>query len=1073
MIHRNRKKALALAISSALISMVAHAQEQQAGPAASPDETVEEVVVKGVRASQAKAVDIKRNNVNIVDSIVAEDIGKLPDTTITDSLQRVTGVQIKREANEGTSLNIRGMPQVLTTLNGEQFLSPWNITDVGANYSDVPATLIRGVDVYKSQSASAIAGGISGVVDLKTIKPLSMKEGWTGSLKLEASQGSLSKKEIKKDGTSGTRDPDDNESFFVGYKNDDHRIGANLSGFRSTTYNANYSTFVNSQFAFLDKQNGTPTDPLDLDGDGDKVNDWYLAPESYGVTSSFVTREREGGSFSIEAGVTDNLTLRGDAFYTRMDQYERGVEASFGGKNNAFAYDVNGSPIAPEGTYGPDYHQPVGVNGQAMADENLYNTLVNGSEFSDGSEFTYVDKDGVTQTRQIHALRVAKLLSPEFLSHSRNKINRTGALNTNFQADYDNQDNLKASVRYIYAKAEKQYREASLQQGSPAWLWVDEDTDADGNRLYNGKDPIHPYPLTVDYSGKFPSFSYVGDVSDASQLANYQAGAKGNNTEATLNVLRADVNYAFDGDIIASADVGIRHGVREAKYNEFYYVTPTGRYDDDQRIPITKRNQLFTGNEIWQRYPDFRYYDYNRELQALRDAGLVDNGFRANDPAITVFNDFGPFKGFENGVAALNPAAWDNPLDFMNRLYANGDMKVRTVDDPAYSYQVKESSTSAYFQLNLDDSQGLWGIPYKGNVGVQILSTDREVLRNKVPEVLDVYNSIGYKDYQKLAFVYDEEKATRSFTQTLPSLNLNFFPLDDVIVRLGAAKTTSRNDLKNVGSGLNLWYTQCNKTDENGNRVMIRDGNGRLVGDNVTCVGGGSDYGNIDIKPWSANVYNLAAEWYFDENAIIGVGLFQIDIATSVQNFQERRSFVDADGIDRGNTGTVWGSKNVGASSLHGLEFGYKQPFTFLPGVLSSTGIEANYTYSKSESTDVDIQGNVLPLPSNSKHQSNLILWYDKAGLNVRLAYNWKSAEYDGVRGLNFSGAPVQMASWVEPAAYLDLSVSYWVNEHLSFNLNGTNLTEESRKSYSQYRDQLQSIWVQERRFSAGVTFTL
>src|SRR5690625_7299589 len=70
---------------------------------------LEEILVRGVRASQARAIDIKRDSANIVDSIVAEDIGRLPDITITDSLQRVTGVQISREANEGTSLNIRGM----------------------------------------------------------------------------------------------------------------------------------------------------------------------------------------------------------------------------------------------------------------------------------------------------------------------------------------------------------------------------------------------------------------------------------------------------------------------------------------------------------------------------------------------------------------------------------------------------------------------------------------------------------------------------------------------------------------------------------------------------------------------------------------------------------------------------------------------------------------------------------------------------------------------------------------------------------------------------------------------------
>ena len=1066
MIQKNRKKALVLAISSALLGTVTYAQEQT--PAA--DEAVEEIIVRGVRASQAKAIDIKRNNVNVVDSIVAEDIGKLPDATITDSLQRVTGVQIKREANEGTSLNVRGMPQVLTTLNGEQFLSPWSITDVGANYGDIPAGMIRGVDVYKSQSSSTLAGGISGVVDLKTLRPLSLKEGFTGSLKVEASQGSRSKNEIQADGSSKTRQPDDNISAFLGFNNGGD-FGVTVGGFKQSSYNANYKMDVNPQFAFLNVRNGTPTDPLDLDGDGDLVNDWYLAPGSYSVSSNFMTRERTGGSFSIEASVGDFFTVRGDVFYTHMEQFDRGVRASFGGTDNVFSFQVNGAPSAPLGTYkdanGNNYPKPANPEG------GLYNTLLPGTIVGNGGNFSYMDDAGQQQTRSIHTLRVAEVLSADFQSISNSGINRTGALNSNLQVDYDNQDNIKATLRFVHAEAEKEYRQSTLMQGSPAWLWVDQDRDANGDRI-NGKDPITPYRLSVDYTGDFPSFSYDGDVSDASKLALYQSNATGNNTEATLDVVRADVNYNFDGDIVSSVDVGFRHGVRDAEYTAFYYVTPTGRYDDDQRIPINKRNQLYSGNQIWQRYPDFRYFDYNRENATLRTAGLQDNGFRSDDPAITVFKDFGPFAGFESGVSALNPAAWDNPLTFMNRLYGNSEMSVKTVDDPAYAYRVEEASTSAFFQVNLDDTDGILGIPYKGNIGLQILSTDRTVDRNKVPEVLDIYNSIGAKDYQKLAFVYDVETQTRSFVQTLPSVNLNFFPTDDVIVRFGAAKTTTRNNLENVGSGLSLWLSQCEKKDENGNRVLVLNGAGQLVGDNVTCTGGGSDNGNIDIKPWAANVFNTAAEWYFAENSILGVGLFKIDIDTAVQNFQERRNFVDADGIDRGNTGNVWVSQNVGASSLYGMEVGYKQPFTFLPGAfLSATGVEVNYTYSKNESADKDLQGNTLPLQSNSQDQANFILWYDKAGLNVRLAYNWKSKEFDGYAGLNTSGQAVKLANWIEPQSYLDLQVSYWVNEHLSFFVSGTNLTEQSKKSYAQFSGQVQSISVQERRYAAGVTFSL
>src|SRR5688572_9506382 len=70
---------------------------------------VEEVVVTGIRASLANSVSVKRDAGSVVDAISAEDIGKLPDTTIADSLQRVPGVQIRRSAGEGAQVNVRGM----------------------------------------------------------------------------------------------------------------------------------------------------------------------------------------------------------------------------------------------------------------------------------------------------------------------------------------------------------------------------------------------------------------------------------------------------------------------------------------------------------------------------------------------------------------------------------------------------------------------------------------------------------------------------------------------------------------------------------------------------------------------------------------------------------------------------------------------------------------------------------------------------------------------------------------------------------------------------------------------------
>lgn len=1046
-----KKKALALAIGYALLSPGSYAQDQSSADNTQSAGEVEEVIVKGVRASQAKAIDIKRGSSVVVDSIVAEDIGKLPDTTITDSLQRVTGVQITREANEGTSLNVRGMPQVLTTLNGEQFLSPWTITGVGANYSDVPAGLISGADVYKSQSAALLAGGISGVVDLKTLSPLSLHD-WMLRARLEGSMGDLSDKQRNSDGSYSTRDPDHNISIFVG-NNFDDVFAFTASAFHSTTYNANYSMYENARLAFLDSRGGTPHDPLDFDGDGDQVSDWYLTPENFSAKSNYMDREREGGTFTFESQIAEGFTLRGDVFYTSMAQYDRGVSIAFNAATNPNYYEVNGVRAPRDGT-----------NDELIGyDESLYNVLLPNSQFGDSLDFSYVDANGQTQNRTLHSLQMAAVDAADFQTTSTNESNRTGALNTNLQLNYTNGDNFDASVRYVYADAEKHYRNARFQQGTPAWLWVDEDG-------ISGKDPLHIYHVNVDYTKEVPSFNFTDNLSDANLLKQYQGFADGSDTNATLNVARIDAKYSFNDDFWESVQGGLRWGERQADYSKFYYVTPTARYSnwDDPRVPVDKRYQLRTGNQIWQKYPEWRKFDYAEEPTALIENGLVNNGFSAADTA--VFNDFGPIKGFESGVSSLDPSDWDNPLKFLNRLYPG----TKTVADPGYTYDVTETTDSAFVQVNFDSQKGILGIPFKGNLGLQYIRTDRRIERAVVPDVLDKFNSIGYDDWQKIAFVAETEVIKYSFDDFLPSANINFMPTDDLVVRFGAARTTSRNDLNNVGSGLVLWYQQCDKLDENGNPIQIPVGGGQTRNETVSCVGGGNDDGNPYIKPWYANVYNTSTEWYFDKNSILGVGLFMIQVETSTEQYQEMRNFVDGDGIDRGRTANIYTTRNVGASDLYGLEFGYKQPFDFLPGeFLSSTGVEFNYTYSRSKSNNIDIEGNALPLPSNSKHQSNLILWYDHNNLQVRLAYNWRSEEYLGRVGLNTNAATLNLGNWLEATGYLDLSATYQINDHVEVTFTGSNLTSQNRRSYAQMTDQFQSLWVQERRYALGVNLKL
>lgn len=131
------------------------------------------VTVTGVRASLQSAQEIKQQSSEIVDAIVAEDIGKLPDQTMSEALQRITGVQIARDVGEGGSVTIRGLPEVKTTLNGRDIFTAGGGRTF--NPEDFPAELIKAIKVYKSTSADMVSDGVGGTIDVITHKPFDFK----------------------------------------------------------------------------------------------------------------------------------------------------------------------------------------------------------------------------------------------------------------------------------------------------------------------------------------------------------------------------------------------------------------------------------------------------------------------------------------------------------------------------------------------------------------------------------------------------------------------------------------------------------------------------------------------------------------------------------------------------------------------------------------------------------------------------------------------------------------------------------------------------------------------------------
>ena len=159
---------------------LAQAEDEPAETAVSGEDEARQdtVVVLGIRSSIQSAQEIKRSAETFVDAVTAEDIGALPDRSVTEALQRVPGITISRFAAaddpdhfsiEGQGVIVRGLTYVRSEINGRDTFSANN--GRALSFSDVAPELLGSVQVFKNQTADLIEGGVAGTVNLVTRKP--------------------------------------------------------------------------------------------------------------------------------------------------------------------------------------------------------------------------------------------------------------------------------------------------------------------------------------------------------------------------------------------------------------------------------------------------------------------------------------------------------------------------------------------------------------------------------------------------------------------------------------------------------------------------------------------------------------------------------------------------------------------------------------------------------------------------------------------------------------------------------------------------------------------------------------
>lgn len=176
MVMQSKSVLRAVLLSSAALVAVlpgmASAQTAPQTPPAAQPAQVDEVVVTGIRATQRNSIAVKRDSAVIVDAIVNDEIGSLPDNSVGDTLERVTGVTADRFKGNANELSVRGLGPTLSfsTFNGREVSTAG--PDRSVAFQQFPSELVNGVLVYKSQQADFAEGGVAGVIDLRSIRPL-------------------------------------------------------------------------------------------------------------------------------------------------------------------------------------------------------------------------------------------------------------------------------------------------------------------------------------------------------------------------------------------------------------------------------------------------------------------------------------------------------------------------------------------------------------------------------------------------------------------------------------------------------------------------------------------------------------------------------------------------------------------------------------------------------------------------------------------------------------------------------------------------------------------------------------
>ncbi|MBQ4860365.1 TonB-dependent receptor [Pseudoalteromonas sp. MMG013] len=297
-------------LALALSTMLSHSAYAEQSNKKDDIEVIEVKATLGILGSLREAQSIKRQSDNVVDAIVAEDIGKFPDDNVAEALQRIPGISVTRTDGAGQKVTIRGMSGKynITTFNGRKLATDSENRDF--NYDVIASELVGKIEVYKTQQAKLQEGAVGGVVNIYSRKPLDLGE-----------ELSLS---VKNEYNARAKSHNPKTSFLVSdvFLDDTFGVLASLVHTKRVSrydkYNStNWDDWQYHELYSTANPNSEQEDVVTPNNAN--INDTFRMPRWPRITQTESERERLGGTLALQWLPNDDLDVNFDVLFSSYD----------------------------------------------------------------------------------------------------------------------------------------------------------------------------------------------------------------------------------------------------------------------------------------------------------------------------------------------------------------------------------------------------------------------------------------------------------------------------------------------------------------------------------------------------------------------------------------------------------------------------------------------------------------------------------------------------------------------------------------------------------------------------------